>query len=59
MNEEPRAETRRIIALIGTAAGIGVLSYLALKGVEEALIALVSVVSSIIAFYFGQRARQG
>ncbi|MBA7500736.1 hypothetical protein ES704_03496 [subsurface metagenome] len=47
--------TRRIIAFIFAGCGAGVLSYLAIQGNREALVALVAIVSSVTSFYFGSK----
>jgi len=50
--------TRRIIALIFSVCGAGVLSYLIIaEGSEPALTALIAIVSSVISFYFGVKSQ--
>ena len=48
-----KSRTRRIIAILFSACGAGVLSYLSLTGSSEALIALIAVVGTVTGFYFG------
>jgi len=50
--------TRRILAVILTAVGTGVLGYLAVTGIKEALTALISLTSIVVGFYFGAKAAQ-
>ncbi len=45
--------TRRLIAILFSLCGAGVLTYLSLMGNPEALLALVATVGVIIGFYFG------
>lgn len=47
--------TRRIIAFIFAGCGAGVLSYLAVQGNRDALIALITIVSSVTTFYFAAK----
>jgi len=47
--------TRRTIALTFSTCGALVLSYLAVMGNNEALIALVGIVMAVIGFYFGAK----
>ena len=55
MNNDFQYWTRRILAFIVTPTAIGVLAKMSLSGDEKALIALVTMSSMIIAFYFGTR----
>lgn len=55
MNENYQSLTRRIIAITFGICGAGVLSYLALNGVESALTALIAIVGTITGFYFGAK----
>jgi uncharacterized membrane protein YfcA len=55
MDETFKYWTRRIIALAFCIGGVGVFSYLALTGNDQALTALVATVGAIIGFYFGTR----
>ena len=50
--------TRRIIAILFSACGAGVLTYLSIMGSSEALVALIAVVGTITGFYFGTKACQ-
>lgn len=50
--------TRRVIAIMFAACGAGVLSYQAIQGEQSALTALISIVSMVVAFYFGTKASQ-
>lgn len=50
--------TRRIIAILFSSCGAGVLTYLSVIGNTEALIALVATVGTICGFYFGTKANQ-
>ena len=47
--------TRRIIALVFSVTGAGVMGYLALSGNDAAFSALVATVGVITGFYFGIR----
>jgi uncharacterized membrane protein YfcA len=49
--------TRRILAILFGVCGAGVMSYLALYGVDEAFTALVATVGSVIGFYFGTKSQ--
>jgi len=51
-----KSTTRRVLALIFAGVGAGVLCKLAIGGNSEALIALISIVSLIMGFYFGAKA---
>lgn len=53
-----KSVTRRIIAVLFSACGAGVLTLLSLNGSSDALIALTAIMSSIIGFYFGAKATQ-
>lgn len=55
MNENFQSVTRRIIAIVFSLCGAGVLSYLAVTGGEEALTALIAVVGTVTGFYFGAK----
>jgi len=50
--------TRRIIAIVYSACGAGVLTYLSIIGSSEALIALIATVGTVTGFYFGTKASQ-
>jgi len=50
--------TRRIIAIMFATCYIGVVTYLSLSGVMEALVALIASGSVISGFYFGIKANQ-
>lgn len=47
--------TRRTLALIFGSCGAAVLTKLALQGSDNALIALVGIVGTVIGFYFGAK----
>ena len=51
-NTNRKGRTREVLAIVGGLGGLGVLCYLAIKGNETALGAVVSTVSSIIGYYF-------
>ena len=46
---------RALLATLIVAPGIGVLVYLSVIGNREALIALVSIISAVVGYYYGQR----
>ncbi len=48
-----KSVTRRIIAIMVSACGIGTMTYLSLTGGLEALNSLTIIVGMVIAFYFG------
>lgn len=50
--------TRRIIAIMVATCYLGVMTYLSLLGVSEALIALIATGSIVTGFYFGTKASQ-
>jgi len=52
---ENKGKTREFLAVAGGLGGLAVISYLALEGNETAIGALISVVGSIFAFYFGAK----
>ena len=45
--------TRRIIAIIFSTTGAGVMTYLSVIGVAEAFTALIATVAVIVGYYFG------
>ena len=53
-----KSVTRRILAIVCVVCGVGVLSYLAIFGEENALIRLGDVVLIVIGFYFGATANK-
>ena len=52
---ENKGKTREFLAVAGGLGGLAVIAYLALEGNETAIGALISVVGSIFAFYFGAK----
>lgn len=53
-----KENTRRYIAIFVTVAGVGTFAFLAIKGNNEALTILATIVSTVLAFYFGMRSNQ-
>ena len=45
--------TRRIIAILFSVCGAGVMTYLSIMGSSEALVALIATVGTVSGFYFG------
>ena len=53
-----KSVTRRIIALIFSVCGAVTLTYLAITGNNEAMVALIAIVGTITGFYFGTKAEK-
>ena len=58
-NTNRKGRTREVLAIVGGLGGLGVLCYLAIKGNETALGAVVSTISSIFGFYFAAKTAEG
>ena len=53
-----KSVTRRIIAILFSVCGAGVMTYLALNGSPEAFTALVATVGVVVGYYFGVKSTQ-